>query len=125
MIHTVVGVCPYGDQMFVRRCRYLEDYRDHIFVVKSKVTNMKTNGRNGLFTRQSSYGSGDGVRVKDKRFGRAVVLFDRQPSYGSGEGGFCTVSAVRRIKLLDNDGGSDDYQSSSSARHPHIGESGF
>ena len=72
--------------MFVRQCRYLEDYGDHIFVVKSKVTNIKTNEQNCLFTRQSLYGSGDGVRVKDKRPGRAVVLLDRQLSYRSGDG---------------------------------------
>ena len=77
MIHTV-GVCPCGDQMFVHRYRYLEDYRNHIFVVKSKVKNTKINGRNDLFTRQSSYGCGDGVKVKDNRPGRAGVLLDRQ-----------------------------------------------
>ena len=72
--------------MFVPQCRYLENYRDQSFVVKIKVKNMKINGQNGILTRQSSYGSGDGVRVKDKRFGRAVVSFDGQPSYGSGDG---------------------------------------
>jgi len=42
-----------------------------------------------------------------------------------GEGGFCTVSAVRRIKLLlHDDGGGDDHQSSSSTSHPHTGERG-